>query len=424
MNLVLLFQRSGAKVFVWVIFVWLCLLITWISLARVDQVVRAEGQVIPATKKQVIQHLEGGIVSTIMVSEGSPVKRGDLLVSIQDRRADSQLQERLVRMAGLKARIGRLRAEAEGASDVNAMKGLSVNDPGYAEERRLFVDRQNKLQQEVQVLSEQIRQRQAEIRSLEDRKKSLSAEFDVANKQFLMISGLLSRNAASQMEFLDAQSRVRRFQTQMTDAESSIPKLQAEIQELKARVNGNYAKFRAESRDELGKTELELAQVKEQSSAETDRVARTEIRAPMDGIVNRLFINTIGGVVKPGDPIAEITPLEEKVVMEGKVRPADRADLRPGLGLQARVSAYDYAMYGTLPGKLTEVSADTVVDERGNLNYRVRMELDVRHTALSNKPLTPGMTVTADIVTGRRTILQYLLSPLHRFTDRAFRDAK
>jgi membrane fusion protein, adhesin transport system len=402
----------------------LILSIGWMSLAPVDRVVHAEGRVVPAGKAQIVQHLEGGIISSMLVHEGSLVKKGDLLVVIGDTRADSQLGERKIKIAALQARATRLKAEAEGSAKPVFKHGEDFEVAVQGAEQSLFTARQQKLAQETEIFQDQIRQKTSEITESESRKISLAAELDIARHQLSIITELIAKNAASKLELLDAQGRVQRLLTQIGDVESGLPRLRAALSEAEAKRGEALARFRSEARADLSSTQMDIDSASEGLRAESDRVTRTDIRAPVNGIVNRIYINTLGGVVKAGEPVMELTPTDERVVIEAQVRPNDRAELRSGLPSNIKVGAYDFGIYGTLKGRLTEVSADTLNDERGNRYYRVELEVDDIPTSYLENPIMPGMPVTADIVTGRRTVLQYVLSPLNRFSYDAFREPR
>ena len=396
----------------------------WMAFAPVDRVVHAEGRVIPAGKAQVVQHLEGGIVSSMVVHEGSLVKKGDLLVVIGDMRADSQLGERKIKIAALQARAARLKAEAEGAGKPVFKKGTEDDIASDEAEQALFVARRQKLAQETEIFQEQISQKTSEIAESESRRKSLAAELEIARHQLSIVTELMDKNAASKLELLEAQGKVQRLLTQIGDVESSLPRLRAAIHEAEAKRGEALARFRSEARADLSTTQMDIDSAGQGMLAESDRVKRTDILAPVNGIVNRIYINTIGGVVKAGEPIMELTPTDERVVIEAQVRPNDRAELRPGLPANIKVGAYDFGIYGILHGHLKEVSADTLNDERGNRYYQVELEVDDVPASYRDNPIMPGMPVTADIVTGRRTVLQYVLSPLNRFSYDAFREPR
>jgi adhesin transport system membrane fusion protein len=235
-----------------------------------------------------------------------------------------------------------------------------------------------------------------------------------------MMDVLAKKGAASQMELLESQSRTQRLTTTLNDIQASLPRLQAAVSELSARQEEAQARFRAEARTELTQVGAELSKLSLAVDGDTDRLDRTEVRAPTSGYINRMNFNTMGGVVKPGEVLLEITPNQGPVAVEARVRPNDRASLRPGLTTRVMIGAYDYAVYGALSGRLVEVSADTLPDESGQRYYRVLIQTDTPSQRMAALAILPGMTARADVVLGQRSVMSYLLSPLLRFKQQAF----
>lgn len=401
----------------------LILLVTWSGFAVVDRVVRVEGRIVPAGRSQQIQHLEGGIVASIATVEGATVHKGDLLLTIDATTAGATLSETEVKLTGQRIRAARLEAESRGADTVTFPPELA-GTPAVEGERLLFLSRRRMLEQELRVFEEQGRQRDAELRELEGRRTRLVAELATARDRSALLDHLASRNAASRLEIIEASSREQRLGTEMSSADAMMPKLRAATGEARARGDEARARFRSGAQEDLVAARVEIDRLQQIVTAQTDRVSRTEVRAPADGIINRITVNTVGGVIKPGDVIVELTPTDGEVLIEARALPRDRGELRPGLDAKVRVSAYDTGALGTLTGRVAEVSADTVPDGRGDPFYRVGIRIDSIPDAYAGKLLAPGMTVTGDVVTGRRTALQYLVSPLTKFADNAFRDAR
>jgi len=404
--------------------VLLCLLV-WSWFAKIDMVVRGAGRIVASEHNQVIQHLEGGIVSAILVREGAAVKKGQTLISIADVRANADLGEGNVKILGLRARVARLKAEASGAPSVTMPPDLKSDDPSVQSELASFTARQAKLTQELSVLREQSAQRQAEVGEAASRQKSLISEYDLAQRQYKLVHSMFERNAASQLEDIQSLSKAQDAQSRLSATNAMIPRLNAAIAEAQAKMGEASSRFRADARSDLTTSENELARLQEEIKSRNDRVSRSEVRAPMDGVVNRVLMNTVGGVVKPGDAIIEMTPTDDKLVIEAKVSPTDRAQLMTGAPARVKVSAYDYGVYGSMKGVVTEVSADTVPEERGERFYRVKIEVtrdprEIDHSVA----LMPGMTATADMIVGRRTVWQYLMSPLNRFGQTALREPR
>uniref|UniRef100_UPI000D359D40 HlyD family type I secretion periplasmic adaptor subunit n=1 Tax=unclassified Variovorax TaxID=663243 RepID=UPI000D359D40 len=396
-------------------------LVAWAALAPMRMVVRAEGRIIPSTRSQVVQHLEGGVVLSIDVSEGDFVRQGDLLARISDVQANSQMGERRVREDALGAKVARLTAEATGA---DAIRADGIPPETVQVEREAFNARRQRLEQDQNVVAQQIAQKRAEAAELAGRRSSLAAELDLAQRQLQISSDMMQREATSKLEHLDAQARVQRLRTLISDADASLPRLRAAVAEAEGRSREVASRFRAEARTELTAAQTDLQRVQEELKASNDRVERTELRAPVAGVVNRVNVSTVGGVIRPGEAVVEITPSNERTVVEARVRPADRAELHPGLPAQVRLSAYDYASFGVAAGHLSEVSADTMPDEHGERFYRVRVSLDGAQQPFAGRPIVPGMVATADIVVGRRTVLAYLLSPLTRFARAALSEPR
>lgn len=414
-------QWGPARTFVCVLSAFVVIGILWASLVRIDVIVRAEGRVVPAGRAQIVQHLEGGIIKSINVREGLMVESGQILMTMADVKARSDLGQETSRLMALRGREARLTAEAEGKDEIAFPEGFDDAEVKRAEESA-FKARLARKMQEAAVLKGQNQQKRSEIVEAENRRKNLNAELELSRKQAAVIENLRKNGAASQLELLETQGRVQRLLSQLGDTETSIPRLRAAVAETESRIAEQEAKFRAEASAELTQVRTDLEKSQYEFTAGSDRLARNEVTAPVSGYVNRVAISTVGGVVKPGEILLEITPVNETIIIEGRVRPNDRANLHSGQPARIRFGAFDYATYGTLKGQVEEVSADTLSDEKGDRFYRVRISA-LTSQNLEFAPL-PGMTAESDIVVGKRTVMSYLLSPLLRFTDTAFRDPR
>ncbi len=397
-------------------------LLAWAALATVDRVVRSTGRIVPSGKPQLVQHLEGGIVSRVYVREGDTVQPGDNLVAVSDLAANSMRGEKQARLNGLLARSARLEAEASGASRFVPPATLPPQAPEVLNEAAAFAARQSRLGQGSRVLEEQATQKRQEAAELEARKRGLAAELDVARQQLTLVQNMVSRQAGSQLELLEARSRVERLTTQIRELEATLPRLASASVELQARQAESVAQFRSDARTALSEAQVELRRLQEDIKTENDRVRRTVVTAPVGGTVNKVLANTVGGVVKPGETLVEITPSGGALLIEARASPADRGALQTGHPARIRVAAFDYTLYGTLEARITEISADSLQDERGERFFRVALEVDAKSLAAFGQAVTPGMTVLADVVTGQRTVLQYLLSPVRGLASTAFRD--
>jgi adhesin transport system membrane fusion protein len=416
-------QLSPQRTFVMLLLVSSISSLLWAGIAKVDVIVRTEGQIIPAGKSQIVQHLEGGIVRKILVQEGQVVVAGQPLMELSDVQTRSNLGQEQSRLDALRGREARLLAELNGHNTIVFPEKL--NDPNVIRvETAAWQARRTQLAEEVQVLQAQAMQKKNELKETNSKQQNLLEELDLAKKQHQVIDGLRKNNAASELEVLDGQMRIQRLKSQIAEAANAAPRLQAAQSESESRMKEAIARFRAEASSALTQVREELEKSSHEIGTNVDRLDRNVVRSPVAGLVNKLNITTIGAVVRPSEILLEITPSDQRIVIQSRSNPNDRANLRRGLPARVRIGAYDYATYGTFEGHVTEVSADTLSDEKGNRYYRVNVEVDVS-TLLSRvrQPdvLVPGMAATADIAVGKRTILSYILSPLLKFRDGAFR---
>jgi adhesin transport system membrane fusion protein len=395
----------------------------WAGFTKVDVIVRTEGQIIPAGKSQIVQHLEGGIVRKIHVQEGQVVVAGQPLMELSDIQTRSNLGQEQSKLDALRGREARLIAELNGHNTIVFPRNLS--DPNVIRvETSAWQARRAQLAEEVRVLQAQGTQKKSELAEIISKRQNLHEELELAKKQHQVIDGLRRNNAASELEVLDTQARIQRLTSQIAEATTAAPRLRAAQSESESRVNEAIARFRAEASSALTQVREELQRSSHEIGTNVDRLDRNIVRTPVAGLINKLNITTIGAVVRPSEILLEITPSDQRIVIQTRANPNDRANLHQGLPARVRIGAYDYATYGTIEGHVTEVSADTLTDERGNRYYRVNVEVNAS-TLMSgvSKPglLVPGMAASADITVGKRTILSYILSPLMKFRDGAFR---
>lgn len=395
------------------------LVLLWASFTKIDVIVRTEGRIIPSGKSQIVQHLEGGIVKALLVREGDVVRAGQPLVELSDVQARSSLGQEQSKLDALRGREARLIAEVTGDGTIKFPPGLR-DASVISGETSAFRARQAQLSEEIRVLRAQSSQKQGELGEITEKRKNLQNELELLNKQLRVFEGLRKNNAASELEVLDIQTRIQRLKTQIEEATTANPRLRAAQSESEYRVSQAIARFRAEASAALTQVRQELEKAGHEIGANVDRLDRNIVRAPLSGFINKMNVATVGGVVKPSEILLEITPNDQRIFVEARANPNDRANLKTGLPVQVRIGAYDYATFGTLGGVVTEVSPDTISDERGQRFYRVGIEIKT-NAGKQLGSLVPGMVATADIVVGKRTILSYLLSPLHRFRDGAFR---
>jgi adhesin transport system membrane fusion protein len=419
----LLMIVSPQRLFVIILLLSCTSLLLWASIAQVDVIVRTEGQIIPAGKSQIVQHLEGGIVQKILVEEGQVVVAGQPLLELSDVQTRSDLGQEQSRLDALRGREARLLAELNGDGSISFPENLADTNVVRVE-TAAWEARRTQLAEEVKVLQALSLQKQNELTETNSKRKNLLEELELAEKKHRVIDDLQRNNAASEMEVLDSQMRIQRLKTQISEAKNAAPRLQAAQNEAESRVKEAVARFRAEASSALTQVREDIEELSHGIDTSIDRLERNIVRSPVAGLINKLNVTTVGAVVRPSEILLEITPSDQRIVIQTKSNPDDRAHLHKGLPARVRIGAYDYATYGTFDGRVTGVSADTLTEENGSRYYRVNVEVDVSKLMSrldQSETLLPGMGASADITVGKRTILSYLLSPLLEFRDGAFR---
>jgi len=415
---------SGARIIIWAILLFIVIAIIWASFATLDEVTRGSGKVIPSGQVQVIQNLEGGIVSAIAIRQGQTVNKGDVLLRIDNTRFMSSLRENTQNYFSLKVKNARLKAEAEGMP-FEAPEDVLAEQPKLVEQERvLYESRQQELNTSRKILEQQTAQRRQDIAGFNAKLEQNKRSYALLDKELVMTRPLVTQGVMSEVELLRLERQANEIKGDISSTEISVLREQAKLEEALQKLAEAEINFRNLARIELTETDAELRRLAETSLALEDRVKRTEVTSPVRGTVKQLLVNTIGGVVQPGMDLVEIVPLEETLLIEAKIRPADIAFLRPGLKTIVKVTAYDFAIYGGLEAKVEQISADTIVDEEGDSFYMVRVRTDESElvTPRASLPIIPGMLTEVDILTGKKTVLEYLLKPILRARERALRE--
>ncbi len=372
----------------------------WAHFAVLDEVKRGNGRVIPSRQMQVVQTLEGGIVDAIMVHEGEIVRAGQPLMRIDDTNFASQLGEVRERRGAAAARVARLEAEVQGREPVFA-SDLVETVPAVVEgERNLYEARKRKLDQETDVLTQQ--------------EKRLTETLQLLDKELEISRRLYAQKVIPEIEML-------RLERQATD-------MRGQLAETKSRIATVRTTFRAQSEEDLSKSRGDLAVLEESIKSARDKVRRTELRSPVNGIINKINVTTIGAVVQPGANVMDIVPMDDSLLVEGRIRPQDIAFIRPQQDAIVKITAYDSSVYGSLKGKVERISADAIEDkgERGEKEtfYRVIVRTDKNYLGAAERPLPiiPGMVATVEVLTGEKSVLDYLIKPARMLRDEAFRE--
>lgn len=405
-------QRAGKVVRAAVLAV--LLLVLWASVSRVNELTRGDGKVISSKQLQVIQSLDGGVVTEILVKEGQVVEPGQLLLRVDETRANSGVRENAAQSFALQARERRLRAVADGASfKPPDAEGDAERQRIVDGERTLFESRTSELATMVAINRQQLSQREQELNEVTSKRRSAQRAFESVQQELGKTRPLLASGAVSEVDILRLERDATRFRGEVEQGGAQIARVQASIGEAQRKIQETEISFRNDARKELSEVMGRINALGEGAVALTDKVDKAQVKSPVRGRVQRLLANTIGGVVQPGRDIVEIVPLDDALVLEARVLPKDIAFIHPGLSATVKFTAYDFSIYGGLDAKVENISPDTVVDEKGNAFYVVRVR--TTKAQLGEKlPIIPGMTAEVDVLTGEKTVLSYLLKPLLR----------
>ncbi|GGY69409.1 HlyD family type I secretion periplasmic adaptor subunit [Cellvibrio zantedeschiae] len=394
------------------------ILLVWAAFAKVDEVARGEGKVIPSQQLQVIQSFDGGVVKEILVHEGDVVNKGDLLVRIDPTRFVSSFRENNASLVSLEARAARLRALTANLP-LDMPEEIIKSAPDIAEhERTLYEANRRELDEQLSISRSQLEQRQRELQEVRAKLSQVTRALELANQELTVTTPLLKSGAVSEVEILKLQGEVSNAQGARQQALAQEQRLLAAVQESEGKVREVELNEMNKWRTELSETLAKLSSLSETGTGLADKIKYSEIRAPVHGTVQKLYTNTLGGVVQPGHEVIEIIPLDDQLLIEAKVAPKDIAFLHPGETAIVKFTAYDFAVYGGLTGKLEHISADTMKDDKDNVFYLVRVRTE-RSGFDASLPIMPGMTAQVDILTGKKTVLSYLLKPVLRAKQNA-----
>lgn len=409
---------------VWAVSGCLLAALIWAHFAVLEEVTTGEGKAIPSSKIQVIQNLEGGIVSEIFVREGQVVDKGDVLLRLDDTRFLSNRGETEADRLALMARLERLSAEAEGRAP-SLPEEITRDAPQLAEDQMaLYHSRQQRLKSEQRTLGEQLRQKEQELAEFRSKAQQYRSSLGLLQQELNMSQPLVASGAISEVEVLRLRRSVVELRGSLEATTLAIPRAEAAMSEIKSKMEESELSFRAEAFKELNEVRTELQKITATSVAIQDKVTRTTVVSPVRGVIKQLKVNTIGGVVQPGNDMLEIVPLDDSLLIEAKVRPQDVAFLHPGQKAMVKFTAYDYTIYGGLKANLELISADTITDDEGNSFYLIQVRTEKSHLGSEDNPLLiiPGMVASVDIITGEKSVLAYLLKPVLKARSEALRE--
>ena len=416
-------RKTKLIIYFWIIAVFL--FITWASFAQIDEIARGSGDIIPSGENQLVQNLEGGIVEEILVKEGDFVKKGQLLIKIDNQKSISSYSSNAIKADSLEAKIIRLRAESDG-TEFKPSKELIVKIPQFIEnERSLYLTNKNQLNSKINALNEQFKQRKSELLEAKTSMTDVRNSLGLITQELKMIKPMVEKGVKSRIEFYQLQRESNDIRASYNAIKLSIPRLSSAIKEVKNTIQETKLSYKSDSKLKLNEAIADFKGLTFNSAALEDEVTRTLVKSPMNGIIQKMFVHTIGGVIKPGADILEIVPSDTNLLVEVKIKPSDIAFIYFGQKAIVKFTAYDFAIYGGLEGEVVLISADTITDQKENVFYTIRIKTKKNFLGTEKKQLKiiPGMTVSADIITGRKSVLSYIMKPIlktkqYTFTER------
>jgi membrane fusion protein, adhesin transport system len=399
--------------------------VAWASFAEVDEIARGDGKVIPASKTQIIQASEAGVVQEIAVTIGQIVKKNDLIIRLDNTLNTSSLGEQQAKARALEVRIARLKYEQAGnlSGPFPCPPDIQSVAPQICDnEQKLLIARRENFDNKLSVLKSRLDQRERELAEAVANSDRLTKNLVVSDQEAKLVDAMVKKGLMARTEQLRVEREQTELNGQLNLAGETIKKIKSSITEAQLQVEELGLQLQQEALDDLTQALADLSVVDETIRGATDKVARTDIRSPVDGIVNTLELNTVGAFVQPGTVVAGIVPTSETLLVEARVSPRDVAFIRPDQEALIKVTAYDFSIFGGIEGKVSNITADSLVDQKtGEPYYQVRVSTDKSTLERDGKAysIIPGMICSVDIKTGRKTILHYLLKPINKAREEA-----
>lgn len=386
--------------------------ITWASFSQIDEVVRGSGKVVPSSQTKILQNLEGGIISSIKVKEGETVKQGQIIYTLSNEFFKADLKSKEIDLLAYKASAQRLKAFIDDKEEVNFSQELEEKIPDIiVNERRIFLEDLENKQSKIDIAKDQLKQKEFKLKEVETKFENLSLELNLAQANMKILETLYKKKVVSKKDYIKELSKKQSIVTKLSQTRNSIPIIQEEIKEAKTKIKSVKSDIKTKHLRRYSTLKAEINKLIERNKANTDRELRKDVVSPVNGVINKLYFNTFGGIVKPGDKMAEITPIDDSLTIEAKIKTSDRALIWSGQDVSVEVTAYDFSKYGLLNGKLISISPDSFEDRLGNVFYLAKIEANANQFA-PDLPILPGMIANVNILTGKKTILEYIIKPL------------
>ncbi len=417
----LLFEEKKWNYYVSVIPIMLFFIafISWATFSEVDEVVRGSGKVVPSGQTKILQNLEGGIVSDIRVKEGDTVKKGQIIYTLSNEFFKADLKSKEIDLLAFKASAIRLEASIDEKEEISFPDELEEKIPDIIEnEKKIFFEDLKNKKTKINITKDQLKQKEYKLKEAETKFENLSLELNLAQTNMQILESLYKKKVVSKKEYIGELSKKQNIVTKLSETRNSIPIIKEEIQEAQKKIQSVKSEIKTKYLEKYSSLKAEINKLIEKNKANTDRELRKHIASPVNGIINKLYFHTIGGIVKSGDKVAEITPLDDSLTIEARVATSSRAQIWAGQKVSVEITAYDFSKYGLLDGKLISISPDSFEDRNGNIYYLVKVKVDSNQFA-PELPILPGMIANVNILTGKKTILQYIIKPLKDISNNA-----
>ena len=421
---ILVESPRGGRSLIWLTLILFACALYWASISEVEEVTRGMGKVIPSSQIQIVQNLEGGILAENYVNIGDIVDQGQLLMRLDEKRFSAPYQEYRLKYLALTAKAARLSAETEGIEMALPKEVEEENSSIAAREWQLYNSRKEELVTTIEILEEKAKQRRQDLAELEEKLTELTRTYRLLKKEIDLTEPLIDQGAVSEVELLRLQRQASTMLGDIATTKLAIPRVKSQLHEALKEIKEEQLQFTNSAKKELNEVQAELDTLSATSVALADRLDRTAIRSPVYGTIKQILVNTVGGVIQPGMDLIEIVPLEDTLLVEAQIKPSDIAFLRPDQKAMVKFTAYDFTIYGGLDAQLEHISADSITDEKGNAFYLVRVRTNQNYLMgkEGKMPIIPGMVATVDILTGKKTILSYLLKPILKAKQTALRE--
>tara|TARA_B100001063_G_scaffold215853_1_gene217085 strand:+ start:52 stop:1362 length:1311 start_codon:yes stop_codon:yes gene_type:complete len=400
---------NSTKVILYTILLLVISFFAWAYLAKIDQLVRGESKVVPYGQNQIVQNFEGGVITEILVEEGDLVKKGDILLKLKNKQYSSTYEKNILEIEALKARKNRLYAEANGKDFI-----FEKNNDIYQKEYDLYKSDLSQLDSKLRVFDEQISQKEKEKNEIRSRIRHLEQSFNLIIQEQKVMEPLVKRGIVSKVEYLKLLREANTIKDELESVRLSLNRVSSSVKEYTNRYKEAKSEFQNNAHKEYNEVISKIEQSLKQNQGLEDQVNRTLVVSPVTGYIKKMHVNTIGGSVQAAMDLVEIVPKDNNLLIEAKIKPEDIAFLHPKQKVTLKFTAYDFTIYGSLDGEIDKISPDSVTDKENNTYYLVYVKTSKNYLGTDEKPLEimPGMRGSADIKTGQKTVMSYLLKPL------------